>query len=165
LCLKAFTLHRRIVSCYTLLVLMNDLEIAKNELTQKNLTLAIIKNGQILFETKSNRISGFLDAIATLKDQLDGSSLADRVAGRAIALLCVYAKIKEVYAQILSRKAQEVLKQNQIHCQWREIVDNILDQTKTSICPFEKAAEQLSNPQEAYQKFNELRQKMKSCQT
>jgi hypothetical protein len=144
---------------------MNDLEIAKNELCQKTLTLAIIKNGQIVFETKSNRISGFLDAIATLKDQLDGASLADRVAGRAIALLCVYAKIKEIYAQILSRKAQEVLKQNQIHCQWSEIVDNILDQTKTDICPFEKAAEQLSNPQEAYQKFNELRQKMKSCQT
>jgi hypothetical protein len=142
---------------------MNDLEIAKTELYQKDLTLAIIKNGQAIFETKSNRISGFLDAIENLQDHLEGASLADRVAGRAIALLCVYAKIKEVYAQVLSKNAQETFKQNKIPCHSDEIVDNILNTNKTHICPFEKAAEGISNPQKAYEKFKMLREKIKPC--
>ncbi len=142
---------------------MTDLDIAKNELYEENLTLAIVKNGQVLYETKSNRISGFLDAIENLGAKLEGASLADRVAGKAIALLCVYAKIKEVYAAVLSRKAQEVLKQHQIIYHWKELVDNVLDANKTGVCPFEKAAANISNSQEAYKAFLILRENLKTC--
>jgi hypothetical protein len=75
---------------------MTDLEIAKTELYDENLTLAIVKNGAVLYSTKSHRISGFLDAIEKRGENLQGASLADRVAGKAVALLCAQAKIKEV---------------------------------------------------------------------
>jgi hypothetical protein len=142
---------------------MTDLDIAKNELYEENLTLAIVKNGEVLYETKSKRISGFLDAIENLGAKLEGASLADRVAGKAIALLCVYAKIKEVYAAVFSRKAQTVLKQHQIVYHWKELVDNVLDANKTGVCPFEKAAANISNPQEAYKTFQILRENLKTC--
>lgn len=142
---------------------MTDLDIAKNELYEENLTLAIVKNSKVLYATKNNRISGFLDAIEKLGSQLEGASLADRVAGKAIALLCVYAKIREVYAAVLSRKAQAVLKQHKITFYWNELVDNVLDATKTGVCPFEKAAANVSNPQEAYKTFRALRENLKTC--
>ena len=142
---------------------MTDLDIAKTELYEENLTLAIVKNSEVLFETKNHRISGFLDAVEKLGDNLEGASLADRVAGKAIALLCVYAKIKEVYAAVLSRKAQAVFAQNKISVQWRELVDNVLDADKTGMCPFEKAATNISDPEKAYKTFKRLREDLKAC--
>ncbi len=142
---------------------MTDLDIAKTELCEENLTLAIVKNGEVLYSTKSHRISGFLDAIEKCGEKLEGASLADRVAGKAISLLCAYAKIKEVYAAVLSRKAMAIFKQNQIGCSWNELVENVLDANKMGMCPFEKTAADISDPQIAYRAFKGLRDKLKTC--
>jgi hypothetical protein len=144
-------------------ITMTDLEIAKSELYEENLTLAIVKNGELVYSTKSHKISGFLDAIEKCGTNLQGASLADRVAGKAIALLCAYVKIKEVYAAVLSRKAQALFKENKITYYWNELVDNVLDTSKTGICPFEKAAAEISDPEKAYFTFIRLRENLKAC--
>src|SRR3990170_1692852 len=105
---------------------MSDLDIAKSMLYEEDLTLTIVKNGKVLFETQSHRISGFLVAIEKFGAELEGASVADRVAGKAIALLCVYAKISAVYAEILSRKAKAVFKENHVSHEWKKLVDNVL---------------------------------------
>ena len=137
---------------------MNDLGIAKDQLFRKDLTLVIVKNGGVVFETASHRISGFLGAIAQLGDRLEGASVADRVVGKAIALLCIYAGIREVYAEVLSRKAKTVFKENEVLCEWSNLVDTILDFNRSGVCPFEKAAEGISDPELAYETFKELLQ-------
>ncbi len=144
---------------------MTDLEIAKTELYEENLTLAIVKNGALVYSTKNHRISGFLDAIEQCNETLHGASVADRVVGKAVALLCAYAKVKEVYAAILSRKAMAILKQNKITYHWGELVDNILDSTKSGTCPFERAAQETSDPQNAYKVLKSLRETLKACKT
>jgi hypothetical protein len=142
---------------------MNDLETAKNRLNQQNLTLTIVKNGAVLFETGSRRISGFLTAIEQLGTELKGASAADKVAGKAVALLCVYAGISQVYAEILSKKAETVLQQNQISYQYKQLVNTILNLNRTSVCPFEKTTEGISDPEKAYQSFKALQQSFKAC--
>jgi hypothetical protein len=142
---------------------MNNLEIAKHMLHKKELTLAIVKNGEVLFETRSHRISGFLGAIEQLGDDLEGTSLADRVVGKAIALLCVYTKTKEVYAEVLSKKAKTLFEQNGVHHEWKELVNNVLDLNKSGVCPFEKAAESISDPKDAYRTFKALQESLKAC--
>jgi hypothetical protein len=139
---------------------MRDLDLAKGELYEEKLTLVIVKNGSVVFQTDSHRIGGFLDAIEKCGDSLEGASVADRVVGRAVALLCVYAKIKEVYSVVVSRKAQALLKENNVNCQWKELVDNVLDIKKTSMCPFEKAAQNIFRPDDAYRTFKNLRDNM-----
>ena len=141
---------------------MNDLYIAKSNLSQKGLTLTIVKEGAVLFETDSHRISGFLGAIEQFGVGLEGASVADHVVGKAIALLCVYAGIREVYAEVLSRKAQVVLEEKGIPCQWKELVDNILGLTGSGVCPFEKAALDISDPEEAYAAFKALQASFKT---
>ena len=140
---------------------MNDLETARNNLHRKKLTLAIVKDGEALFETRSHRISGFLDAVENLGDQLVGASLADRVAGKAVALLCVYAGISAVYAGTLSKKAKTVLEKNGIHTELKELVDDILDLNKSDVCPFEKTAEKISDPKDAFKAFKALQESSK----
>ncbi len=141
---------------------MNDLEIAKNQLHQKQLTLVIVKNGRVLFETGSHRISGFLGAVEQFGAGLEGASVADKVAGKAIALLCVYAGIRHVYAEVLSRKAKAIFEEHGIPCGWKELVDNILDLKRSQVCPFEKAAADISDPEKAYTAFKALLQSFKA---
>jgi len=140
---------------------MQDLEVAKKRLNEKRLTLSIVKNGEIIFETVSNGISGFLEAIEKFGDGLEGTSVADRVTGKAIALLCIYAKVKAVYALILSKGAKSVFEKHAIHHEWNELVENILDVNKTRICPFEKLAKEISNPKNAYRKLKILQNSLK----
>ena len=135
---------------------MSNLDIAKNRLFEKDLTLVIVKNGKVLFETASHRISGFLSAIGQLGSKLEGAALADRVVGKAIALLCVYADIHQVYAEVLSKKAKKVFEKGGIRSEWKRLVDNILDLKLSSVCPFEKAAAEISEPEAAYAAFKEL---------
>jgi len=141
---------------------MSDLDTAKSRLHSEDLTLVIVKKGEVLFETGSHRISGFLGAVEQLGARLAGASVADRVAGKAIALLCVYAGIRHVYAEVLSRKAKAVFEEHGIPCQFEELVDNILDLNRSGVCPFEKAAAGISDPEAAYAAFKALLRSFKA---
>ena len=139
-----------------------DLRIAKKELKEKSLSLVIVKNGEILFESFSHGISGFLQAIEKLGKKLEGASMADKIVGRAIALLCIYADVKEVYAETLSRGAKSLFEKYSLCCEWDNLVEKILDTQKIEACPFEKASKQISNPKEAYEKLKRLYETLKT---
>jgi len=140
-----------------------DLETAKKRLHERKLTLCITKNGKTIFETASHGISGFLQAIQRLEDKLEGAHVADRVVGKAIALLCVYAKIRGVYAKTISKKAKQLLEENTIHVECDNLVENVLDPNKATTCPFEKLAAKISDPTEAYSKLKTLQDSLKQC--
>ena len=140
---------------------MQDLEIAKKRLSEKRLTLSIVKNGEIIFENVSNGISGFLEAIENLGNSLEEASVADRVVGKAIALLCAYVKAKVVYAATLSIGAKDVLEKYSVYHEWENLVENILDINKAGICPFEKMATEISNLKDAYRKLKALQNSLK----
>jgi len=137
-----------------------DLEIAKKALHGKNLTLAIVKESKLLFESKAHGVSAFLEALEKLGPKMKDAAVADKVVGKAVALLCIYAGIRAVYAPNLSLKAKQVLERNAVHIKWKTLVDKILDASGTDICPFEKAAMEISNPAEAYEKLKALSKRL-----
>jgi hypothetical protein len=140
---------------------MEDLRIAKKRLRQKDLTLCIAKGEQILFETTSHGISGFLKAIEELGEGLKGASAADKIVGKAVAVLCLYAGIEGVYALVMSREAKELFEENAVHVEWDELVENILSNRKTATCPFERLAAETTDPAEAYKKLKALQDSLK----
>lgn len=141
---------------------IKDLEIAKKQLHEKGLTLSIVKNGEIIYETALHGVSGFLEATEKLGNQLKGTAIADRVVGKAIALLCAYVKVKAVYAIILSEEAKKVLEEHMIYHEWNNLVENILNINKTEICPFEKLATEISNQSNIYVRFKALQDSLKN---
>jgi len=140
-----------------------DIEIAKTLLKNGRLTLVIVKDEQVLYQTDSHRISGFINAIEEVGSKLVGASVADRIVGKALALLFVYAQIRGVYADVLSRKGKLLLDQYNIRCEWSQLVETVLDLHKTGVCPFEKAAEGISDPENSYLAFKALMNKNKPC--
>jgi hypothetical protein len=139
-----------------------DLEIAKRELKERSLSLVIVKDKKIIFESSSHGIIGFLQAIEKLGKSLKKASVGDRIVGKAIALLCVYTEVKAVYAETLSERARIFFEKYALHCEWDNIVEKILGANKTKSCPFEKAAEHISNVEEAYEKLKRLLWEMTS---
>jgi hypothetical protein len=133
---------------------MRDLEIAKSQLRRKNCSLVIAKDGKVIFETKESGVSGFLSAIDKLgRSGLYGSSVADRVVGRAAAMLCVYCSVKAVYAIVASNGGREVLKEHGVPLEFENLVPNILNRQQTDTCPFEKVVATISDAKEAYERL------------
>lgn len=78
-------------------------------------------------------------------------SAADRIVGRAAAMLFVLAGVKEcVCMPVLSKGGEEVLKKQGISYQFGEIADTIINRSGNDICPMEKAVMGMDNPDSAY---------------
>jgi hypothetical protein len=142
---------------------MIDLKIAKNRLQTKESTLVIVKNGQLLFETKENRIKGFLEAIEKIGNSLNGSAIADKVVGKAIALLCVYAKVAAVYAKVISIEAKSLFEKHKINHEWSIIAKEILNFEKNRPCPFEMKAKNMTDPEKTYFELKNLLEILTDC--
>lgn len=138
-----------------------DLEIAKRRLREGNLTLSIVKSSKVIFESKAHGIFSFLEAVERFGEELKGASVADKVVGKAIALLCIYAEVKAVYAETLSRKAKPVFEKYKVHFEFGNLVEKILDVSKKTMCPFERTALKIDKPEEAYRKFKALNDALK----
>ena len=140
---------------------MSNLEIAKQTLKKKNLTLAIAKNGKIIFQSNSHGVVSLFEAIEQLGSNLEGAAVADRIVGKAVALLCVYSRVNAVFASTLSLEGKNTLKRNGIKYQYEALVPKILDRTRKDICPFERLSLNLENPTEAYFKLKEFAEKLR----
>ena len=146
--------------------LMNhDLELAKLNLIEKDLSLVIVKKGQVLFETKKPGISGFLQAIKKLDKNMVASAVADKIVGVAAAMLCVYSGVSSVFAQTISAEGIRALEANNIEYLFEKKVSNILNRNKNDVCPFEKLAIASGNTEDAYMQLKSLAHQMMSKST
>lgn len=127
-----------------------DVEVAKSLLLARKLTLCVVKHGEILFESRQQGVVSFLEAVKKVGNKLEGASVADKVVGRAVALLCVHSKIRCVFAGILSKGAKAVLESHSVSFESGEVVDSILNVSRNSICPFELLVKDVSDSDEAY---------------
>lgn len=127
-----------------------DVELAKSRLLSQGFSLVIVKKGKVIFETKKQGITGFLEAIEKMDKELISSSIADKIVGVAAAMLCVYARISSIFAITISENGIKLLEKNNINYEFSKKVTKILNKTKTDVCPFEKLAINSKNPHYAY---------------
>jgi hypothetical protein len=137
-----------------------DLALAKLKLIDENLSLVIVKNGKVVFETRKQGVSGFLQAIEKLTQNLVEASVADKIVGVAAAMLCVYSEVSSVFALTVSEGGIRVLEDNNIICLFDNKVSSILNRSKTDVCPFEKLAMTSGSSEEAYVKLKTLASQM-----
>ena len=137
-----------------------DLELAKLKLREENLSLVIVKQGIVVFETRKPGINGFLQAIQEQEKNLVGASAADKIVGVAAAMLCAYSGVASMFALTISEAGIRVLEDNNINCVFEKTVTNIMNRNKTDVCPFEKMAMNSASPDDAYVKLKSLADQM-----
>lgn len=134
---------------------MQNLEIAKRVLREKNLSLVIVKNGKVIFKSRLHGVVGLIQAIEVLGKSLLSSSVADRVVGRAAALLLIYSHIGEVYAITISALGLNILNEYGIKVEYDILVPKIMNRRGDDLCPLEKISLTVNSPREAYEKLKE----------
>ena len=131
---------------------MKDLENAK-QLLKDNLTCVMV-NVDTVYTSDLKGIAPLLSYI-NQDINIEGFSIADKVIGKASALLCVYAKVKEVYAEILSEDGKKILEEYKIPYSYKTLVPFILNRNKDDKCPMEKAVENCDDPNMAIKLLND----------
>lgn len=141
-------------------MLNQDLELAKLRLKNQDLSLVIVKKGKVIFETRKQGITGFLEAIETFDKNLVSSSIADKIVGVAAAMLCVFAGISSVFAITISESGIKTLEENNIAYEFKKKVSNIMNRDKTDVCPFEKIAMNTVDSENAFKKLKSFSNQM-----
>lgn len=119
---------------------MKDIELAKNYLLEKDKSLVIVKDGRIVFEDKEKGIKPLLKALEERQELISGGALADRVIGKAGAMLSIKAGINRIYSEVISESAINMLVDKGIDTQYRVKVPVILNRDKSGLCPIENIA-------------------------
>lgn len=76
--------------------------------------------------------------------------IADKVIGKAAALMLVLGNASAVYGEVMSESAKNVLEQHHITYAYHTIVPYIENRTQTGKCPLEQAVWDIENPEEAF---------------
>lgn len=103
------------------------------QLLEEGAALAIVNGGERTFNERG------VKTLLSLQSELAGAFVADKVIGKAAAMLIVRGGAAEVYAQVISKPALEVFKNCGVLCLYGELVPNIINRNKTGICPMEQA--------------------------
>ena len=126
---------------------MKDIEKAKEILFSENLTCVILKDDKIYKSAKR----GVTPVIELINNNIDikGAVVADKIIGKAAALLFILCKVREIYSPVMSEPAIDTLKSSDIEFNFDESVPYIINRTNDGQCPMEKAVSDTNNPQEA----------------
>lgn len=139
---------------------MNALEQAKKLLPGHSIVL--VKDKDIII-SDGRGISPMIKYIEENKS-LENYSCADLIVGKAVAMLFVKTKIKEVYGAVMSKSAYEYLAKHNISCSYKVKVDSIINRSGTDICPMEKVVLDIDDVDEAYtaliKKIEEMKRKV-----
>ena len=129
------------LSCLALLKMLDD----------EGLSLFISKNSDLIYSSKMAGITPLLDVIDRIElVSLSGSTVVDKVVGKAAALLIVYISALRVCSKLMSRAAAKVLEKHSIDFLSLETVDFIANRDGSDVCPFEKIVSRTDEPIEAY---------------
>ncbi|MBQ9838949.1 MAG: DUF1893 domain-containing protein [Oscillospiraceae bacterium] len=123
---------------------MTDLENAVSLLGGEGVTCAVCK-GDSHFTSTRRGVAPLLNWLDSGK-ALNGFCAADRVVGKATAMLYCLLGVRQVYARVISRCAAEYLIRHGIEASWELQVEHIQNRAKTGYCPMEQAVLALEDP-------------------
>ena len=121
------------------------------ELDRLEMCLMVWRGEEIVFSSRSKGIRPHLEAIEVLgREGLNGSVMADKIVGRAAALLMLYSVPAEVHAVVITKKAKELLESGGVKVFPDSEVPAIKEKNGRIYCPFEAMVQGISDPEEAY---------------
>ncbi|NPV52348.1 MAG: homoserine kinase [Firmicutes bacterium] len=128
---------------------LRDMAVASEQLVAGNLGLAVVRGGDVIFTSRESGIRPLLDAVLQFDGELEGSVIADKIVGRASALLCIGAGARAVYAPVMAHGAVGELARHGIDFTAGLVVPRILNHAGDDSCPFEKLTAGITDPGEA----------------
>lgn len=133
-------------------MLLDDLMIARRALAEGGVNIVVARGGMILFTGWSRGLRDLAKIALESPEILNGSSVADRIVGKAAAIIFAVNGVEAVYAPTLSRHALDVLERSGIKFHYERLVSHI-EAPGGEICPFERLIRDIADPDEAYRRL------------
>jgi len=109
-------------------------------------------NREVLYYSNESGIKPIVEAVLSIGKQIDGNIVADRVIGKAAALVIANRNPMYVFGSIMSKSAEEFLRKRGINHDFDIMVDAIRAKTG-ELCPFERLVLEIDDPKEALKKI------------
>ncbi len=126
----------------------NDLELARAILFATKGATCVAVQGDDMLVSFDAGVKPLLKWVARGKS-LAGYSVADKVVGKAAALLYAMLGPAAVFAPVMSEDARAVLISNQIAVGYDTLVEGISNHAGTGLCPLDSAVANIFDPYEA----------------
>lgn len=99
-------------------------------------------------ETFTSALSGVEPLVRFIDEGTDlrGAAAADRIVGRAAAMLYVLLGVREVYGDVMSNGANEYLTSHGIEASYTCLVERIANRAGDGTCPMENAVAEITDP-------------------
>lgn len=128
-----------------------DLNYIKEILLKENHTIVIMKKNASVITSDDRGVSPLIKLLKEDKLQLQDSIIADKVIGKAAAMLMIYGGVKEVYTPIISLPAIKIFNINNVKINYDKEVDRIINRKGDGLCPMETLCLDIDNPEEAFE--------------
>lgn len=125
-----------------------DLEQAKSELEARGVAFVLVKNGNVLGTGAGAGVRDLLDLAQRIGESARHAALADKVVGRAAALIARSMGLSAVFGIVMSETAREILNEDAIRVEWSRSVPSILNRTGDGPCPMERLVTGTMDPGE-----------------
>lgn len=128
---------------------MKDLELARTVFHSNSYTFVLVRDRQVLATGTREGIGELLDVVLQREAELNGAALADKIVGKAVAMVAAYAGIAEIFTPLGSKAAQDVLREHNIAFEAERLVPLIRNKRNDGPCPMERLTMPLNEPTQA----------------
>ena len=131
---------------YELVCIDGTEELAKLMIRTGQAECVLVKDGEIAATESGHGVSPLLEMYDKRAAEMEGSTIVDKVVGRAAASIAVCGKASHVHGELMSEDAVEVLSANGITSSYKQLVPRILNRDMDGLCPLEQSVEGITDP-------------------
>lgn len=130
-------------------------------LTKKNATCVILKSDGTYLDSYKRGITPLMEQLREKKPAFSNCVIADKVIGKAAAMMCVLGKADAVHGNVMSLGAKQILEKYEIPFSYHRLVPFIENRTKTGSCPMEAAVRDIDDLEEAFETIEQTLESLK----
>ncbi len=122
------------------------LEEAKGIIQRGEYTCIVLQGEQIIYQAEGRGVSPLMRLYESEPAKLKNAVVADKIIGKAAAMLLVLGGARYVYGATMSAAGLAYLQKHGIRAEYGRCVDVISNRTRTGICPIERSVLEIDDP-------------------
>lgn len=134
-------------------MMLSKQEQVKAALADEEITFAAVSLGGELRTSTLHGIAPMMQMLQEDPEFLEGAFVADKMIGKAAAFLLIKGKVAYLYTDMISSYGAEVLEENKIDFEYKEMVEYILNRTGDGMCLMESVVLEAPSAEDAYLKL------------
>ncbi|MBQ1787589.1 MAG: DUF1893 domain-containing protein [Erysipelotrichaceae bacterium] len=119
----------------------------RDTLLEKNYSI-VASNGYFSYDSG---IRPVIDRINEKEDFFKGLEVADKIIGKASAMLLSLSGVKKVHAIVLSQAGKDIFDKYDVEYSFDELTDYIVNRRGDGMCPMEMTVKDIDDLREAYE--------------